>query len=39
MEAGPLERKREKALKSIKKTDFLAMLEGDKGFKANVIVI
>ncbi len=30
-EAGPLERKREKALKSINKSDFLELLGGNRG--------
>lgn len=35
-EAGPLERKREKALKSIDKSDFLELLKGGKKGKTNV---
>ena len=37
-EAGPLERKREKALKSINKSDFLELLGGNRG-KTQVIQI
>lgn len=36
-EAGPLERKREKALKSLNKSDFLELLKGGKHGKRDVI--
>lgn len=38
-EAGPLERKREKALKSLNKEDFFELLKGGKRVKAEVINI
>lgn len=38
-DAGPLERKREKALKSLNKEDFFELLKGGKRVKAEVINI